>query len=95
MEETKTEKKIKVSQRHSATFWGCMVIEGLAILASVVNAIMERENFIMHCQAETVLRRYRLTRAMNSSRLMVSGAGSNTRCGRLLRVGVAFACSSS
>lgn len=46
MEENKTEIKLKLRQRHPIAFWGCVAIEGLAVLVSVVSAIIERENFI-------------------------------------------------
>lgn len=47
MEEIKTEKRLKLRKRHPVAFWGCVAIEGLAVLASVVSAITEREYFIV------------------------------------------------
>lgn len=45
MEEIETEKRLKLRQRHPVAYWGCVAIEGLAILASVISGIM-REKFI-------------------------------------------------
>jgi len=46
MEELKTEKKLSLRQRHPIAFWGCIIIEGIAILLSIYSTVMEERTFI-------------------------------------------------
>ncbi|MDR3072354.1 MAG: hypothetical protein LBU41_02555 [Clostridiales Family XIII bacterium] len=45
MEENKTEQKLKLYQRHPVMFWGCVAIEALAVLLSVLGAAGGGSNF--------------------------------------------------